>query len=147
MQYLENEIRQITEWVWHSVLERQVEVGSGPEGIREQPERMLGSVFISGSWHGAVSLHCSQSLARQAASKMFNLPEESVDLELTRDALGELTNIVGGNVKSLLPSPSQLSVPMVQPAGEGLAAEGKRILTKVDFESQGEPFTIVLAEG
>ena len=39
-------------------------------------------------------------------------PDVVTDAEVV-DALGELTNMIGGNVKSLLPAPSQLSLPMV----------------------------------
>jgi chemotaxis protein CheX len=48
-----------------------------------------------------------------AAAAMFGLSAvELTDAEVT-DAVGELTNIIGGNIKSLLPGPSRLSMPVV----------------------------------
>ncbi|HVD28484.1 MAG TPA: chemotaxis protein CheX [Mycobacteriales bacterium] len=52
-------------------------------------------------------------LARTAASAMFDRPAEALTDDEVADALGELTNMIGGNLKSLLPGPSRLSMPAV----------------------------------
>ena len=69
------------------------------------------TVQISGSWNGSVILSCSAPLARKAAAAMFELAEDDLDDGEVADALGELVNIIGGNLKCLLPEPSQLSLP------------------------------------
>ena len=48
---------------------------------------------------------------------MFGAEPGDLSDDEVSDALGELTNMVGGNIKSLLPAPSQLSLPSVA-AGE-----------------------------
>lgn len=72
---------------------------------------VTGCVQITGSWDGAVLLTVSTAFARQATETMFASDDVTEDDVI--DAVGELTNMVGGNVKSLLPAPSQLSVPSV----------------------------------
>ncbi|PWW22264.1 chemotaxis phosphatase CheX-like protein [Geodermatophilus normandii] len=69
-------------------------------------------VEIVGPWTGSVVLTCgretalalTRALLREHASEV--LEEEDVD-----DALGELANVVGGNVKAVLPGPSVLGLP------------------------------------
>jgi chemotaxis protein CheX len=44
---------------------------------------------------------------------MFAADPGTLSADEVGDALGELTNMVGGNIKSLLPAPSKLSIPSV----------------------------------
>jgi chemotaxis protein CheX len=78
---------------------------------------LTGCVSVSGSWAGSVFLQCGADQAREAAEAMFGAEPGDLSDEEVSDALGELTNMVGGNIKSLLPAPSQLSLPSVA-AGE-----------------------------
>lgn len=57
-------------------------------------------------------IECSESFARWAASRMFDAEVSS--RQDVGDALGELTNMVGGNLKALLPGPNRLSIPDVR---------------------------------
>ena len=62
------------------------------------------------------------------------------DAEAVRDALGELTNILGGNLKALLPGPCHLGLPTVgsgQDFSAGLPAG--RPLLQVPFRCQDLP--------
>lgn len=74
---------------------------------------VVGAVRVTDAWFGAVVLEMTPGLGRSVAATMFgSTPDVVTDLEVV-DALGELTNMIGGNIKSLLPAPSQLSLPMV----------------------------------
>lgn len=92
-------------------------------------DAVTGSVDITGAWNGAVELTCSRTAARLAAATMYALDEASVTDGEVLDAVGELVNIVGGNIKSLLPGPTDLSLPSVHdtapvaPDGAELEAE------------------------
>jgi hypothetical protein len=68
-------------------------------------------VSISGAWQGVVEVRVAAALGQRIAARMFRCRSEDVDDEKLRDALDEVANIIGGNVKALLPSPSQLSMP------------------------------------
>ena len=106
-------LNEITAKVWSMVLGFRILPVKCDPGRAEAQHFVLGKVSISGSWQGAVTLGCSSNLARRAAAAMFGkLPAEADPGEI-RDALGELTNMVGGNFKTLLKGDCKLSVPNV----------------------------------
>jgi chemotaxis protein CheX len=72
---------------------------------------VTGQVRISGGWSGIVEVACSPRLAEQAAQALFLLAGGEIDEADVRDVIGELANVIGGNVKSVLPGPSALSLP------------------------------------
>ncbi|HKX27438.1 MAG TPA: chemotaxis protein CheX [Blastocatellia bacterium] len=145
MQFLEVEIRQITEWIWFSMLEREIRHGNYFGKMTAEDCMLTGCVRISGDWDGAVTLHCSSAFARRVAALMFDIPEQNATFEHEQDALGELVNMVGGNIKSLLPAPSHLSLPAVKHgvAHTAFLSAGK-VVSKIDFEYMGEPFSVSL---
>ena len=111
MQFLEQEITQVASTVWETVLGLNlVRCESAP---RVDEPMVAGVVSVSGAWEGSVTIETSVDMARQAAATMFGLDPDAASSEDTQDAIGELTNMTGGNVKSLLPEPCQLSLPTV----------------------------------
>lgn len=145
MQIYEEEIYRITETVWHSILDlelaRRKETLPEPSVVRF----LTGYVQITGAWHGAFRLDCSFSLARRLAAIMFHFGARETTMDDIRDALGELTNIAGGNVKGLLPGPCHLSLPVVvDDFRDALHLPGSRILTQMSLECGKEPFRMML---
>ena len=58
------------------------------------------------------------------------------------DALGEIANMVGGNVKSMLPGPSTLSLPSVV-QGQ-LSVPGTRMVREVQLSWRAQPLFVSL---
>jgi chemotaxis protein CheX len=143
MQFLEQEIRQVTETVWDTVLG----ITLTPElGVPAMPPRMVsGCVQFSGAWDGAVTIECSAEFARQAAATMFGMDASQATPSDTRDAIGELANMTGGNVKALLPEPCRLSLPTVM-EGEDCTTHvhGSDLVTTVAFDCGGTPLVVRL---
>ena len=85
-------------------------VGSLPPG-----DIWCGHVKISGAFSGTIVLTCTKQFAHHAARSIFG--ESSPQDEDAKDALAELTNVTGGNVKclmsNLVASTCQLSLPEV----------------------------------
>jgi chemotaxis protein CheX len=143
MQFLEEEIRQVAEAIWASVL-----------GVNLVPRTVVPPVSdgavsawvqLSGGFEGAVNVECSAEFARHAAATMFGLEPAAASLADTRDAIGELTNMTGGNLKALLPESCRLSLPTVVERGRGCdEARGGSALTTVAFDCQGTPLVIRL---
>lgn len=105
---------------------------------------VTGCVHITGAWAGTVLVDCSPDLARLAAARLLALtPDELTDEDLT-DAFGELVNMVGGNVKGILPGPSALSVPTVAAGHGALQFPGAVPVTEVDFVWHGEPLRVTV---
>jgi len=109
--------------------------------IRE--ELMRGSVTIRGTSNAIVTVDCSESLARRLGAAMFDTDEEELSDEEIEDALGEVANIIGGNIKALLPGPSKLGLPEI----DAKVSEDPRgaVVVKQAFECTGEPFRVVFA--
>jgi chemotaxis protein CheX len=79
--------------------------GTAPSGV------VHASVGVHGGWTGQVALELSATAAAELARRMLGLDEVSA-ADVT-DAVGELVNVVGGNVKSIVPVESSLGLPMV----------------------------------
>ncbi len=63
--------------------------------------RLVGAVHYAGEVVGTMSLHVSQEFARLITMSMLGIEENELDSdEEIKDVLGELTNIVSGNLKS-----------------------------------------------
>jgi chemotaxis protein CheX len=102
----------ITRDVWGSFTGKAIHV-AGDEVLPDGGPVTVGRVAVTGDWQGCVLLACPTQLARTAASAMFDLPAEKLTDGEVADALGELTNMIGGNIKSLIPGLSRLSMPAV----------------------------------
>jgi chemotaxis protein CheX len=117
----ENDLAEMVEQVWESYLD--------PEGIspliptydENQPSEVHSSVSITGSWTGHIVYASSTQAARRAAAAFLAMESDEVSEEDLADVLGELANIVGGNVKAMLPPGAFLSLPQVVLAPESTA--------------------------
>lgn len=108
-----DQIAEITRDVWSSFLQMDLEIAPVDPRLPLSGVTSTGTVHISGEWNGSVFVQCSLEHARVAAETMFMAEPGSLGEDEVSDALGELTNMVGGNIKSLLPEPSKLSIPSV----------------------------------
>ena len=107
-----SDIVDIAQEVWSSFLSMELVAVDADTAPIEGP-RITGVVSISGGWQGTVVLECALAHAVRAAEAMFAADPGTLSGDEVSDALGELTNMVGGNIKSLLPAPSALSIPSV----------------------------------
>jgi len=78
---------------------------------------LIAWVDLHGEWSGRAALTTSTPVAHDLARALLGMePDEEVsDLDLV-DAFGEVANVVGGNLKSLLPTQGTLSLPQVATA-------------------------------
>ena len=78
---------------------------------------------------------------------MFSVPEGELGDEDLRDALGELTNMVGGNIKTLLPGSEFISLPtVIEGSDYGVARLDSDIVARAQATSEGLPLQVVLLE-
>lgn len=144
MQFIEKEICEYTESIWSSILSLKAIPDSNGNGNSENDFALAGCVHITGAWEGTVTIDFPMSLAKQVASIMFSLNNGDVDKSLIQDALGELTNMTGGNIKSLLPEPCYLSLPAVAFTDSNMRVPGSELVTNVTFKCSGENFRVSL---
>jgi chemotaxis protein CheX len=135
--FLEQEIFEITETTWQAMLGLDIQPGTLPVTIDLADGYWTGKVEISGAWNGVVVLHGSGQLAHSAASAIFTNGHSEVSVQDRMDAMYELTNVIAGNIKSLLPGPCQLSLPQVmQTTLEGLRVTHAELVSDLVFACQ-----------
>ncbi len=103
------------------------------------------SVAISGGWDGSVAIIIPQALARAAAAAMFGMSDDELGDEEVTDAVGELANIIGGNVKGIIEEPCSLSLPMVALGTDyQVSLPGTELVQSVTLLSEGHPFKVTV---
>ena len=105
-------VQSIADEVWPSL------VGDGeafvPVPVPRPAEVVSAWVDIIGPWTGSVVVTCAPATAAALTeSVLMTRPPTVVDDEDVADALGELANVLGGNVKSVLPGESRLGLPQI----------------------------------
>lgn len=79
----------------------------------EQSDRATCAVFFTGEWAGAVLIECPMGMALEFTARLMRIPKPVQFDDDVFDALGELANMIGGNLKSVLPRGVNLSMPSV----------------------------------
>jgi chemotaxis protein CheX len=74
---------------------------------------VVATVSVTGAWDGYIRLRCAAGTAAEVAAGMLDLDPGDVAADDIDHAMGELINILGGNIKCLLPQPAQLGLPIV----------------------------------
>lgn len=133
----EDHLSDITENVWTGFLDIPLARADGSPAVCE----CAAAVRIEGAWNGSLVVCCSRSLAQRVAATMFQCDTEELREALWSDALGEIANIIGGNVKAVLPAPSRLGLPRFH-ADWRMPPLGQT----VGFDSEGEPLHVLLLE-
>lgn len=105
-----------------------------------------GCVSITGAWRGSVVITCTVDFATHAASHMFQVPFEDTDEDAAREALQEVVNMVGGNIKSLYSalagSTCKLSLPLV--AAGSIRIPDATVVRDVCFSGAGHAFSVTV---
>ena len=143
MLVLENDLTALTGGVWESFLGLRAEpVGPAPPA---GGSFYTSCVHISGGWEGSVHLVMPEELARTAAAAMFGLPVEEVSAAELADAVGELANVIGGNVKGMIDEPCALSLPLVASGRDvSVSQPGAEVLQSVTLATAGHTFTVAV---
>lgn len=142
MEHLESDITKYTEAIWQSVLGLEVTKADHVYQPDHLENALASCVHITGEWSGTVTLHCPSTLARKVAGIMFSVPEDEAEIQDIQDALGELANMTGGNLKALFPEPCFLSLPTVAVTNFNLRVPGSELICLMSFSCGNKPFSI-----
>lgn len=140
------ELGEALEQVWSSFLDGEIIVI--PEGETDVASRaaLVASVSISGGWSGHVMLMVGKDCANKIASSMFEMDVAEMSTAEVADALGEIANMVGGTVKSMVGVAATLSLPQVVLDASALVNPETRRLTSVAAYWSDEPIEVSLWE-
>ena len=134
----EETVQSIAQEAWSALIGDDEFLVPLPGGL---PDDAVSSwVEVVGPWTGAVVLTCGRATAEELSRCLLAEHAPPVlDAEDVADGLGELANVVGGNVKAVLPGPSVLGLREVGSA----PASGPDVL-RVDLLWRGRSLTITL---
>ena len=132
---------------------------SGPQAVR----RLTSGVYLSGDWEGAVLVECDSQLACRLATRYVGMgdpggskspcpcsePMEGSGYEcdmkdVVPDVLGELANMIGGNIKSVLNLGLNLSIPTVTEGDYVGQAAGYEVRQRFSFECADGVFQVIV---
>ena len=118
--------------VWESIL-----------GLEARPvdhafnleQALTSAVGIHGEWEGLVTFTCPVGAGEDITRAMLGLDAgEPVSGEDVSDALGEIANVIGGQVKALCSGENQLGLPVV---GSGMAMPHAKACCRAGVEWAG----------
>lgn len=143
--WLEPEIAQLSGYIWQSTIGLEVfPLDSFPAALADQPT-VDGFINITGDWQGAVALQLPVALAERVASIMFSLGRRQPSAEDVLDALGEITNQTGGNIKALVGGTCHLSLPaVVRGSDYSIRLPGTEVVTRVVLGCEDSAFIVNL---
>lgn len=117
-QFTLNDLEAVVAQIWSAYLD--VDGGGCLAVVPKSSARIpvTASVPMTGAYTGHVAVATTGTSARRVASLMLELESASVHDDDVIDAVGELANIIAGNVKALLPQPTISGIPSVNLEGD-----------------------------
>lgn len=89
--------------VFDTMLSMDIEPVDGDVRANVNGERIVGSVGFAGKAVGSVSIQVNEAFARSITAAMLGMEEDEIEGdEEVHDVIGELSNMVGGDLKSRL---------------------------------------------
>jgi len=142
MEITTDTLHEVVDSVWVSMLGLDM-APSGSEYNPNGDKQLTGCVTITGTWQGAVMIELPEPLARVAAATMFGLTDDELGDEEVLDSLGELANMIGGNIKGLIEGDCKLSLPTVAEGGNfKVSLPGGHVETELVFDAAGRQFQV-----
>jgi chemotaxis protein CheX len=111
------ELEQLLNQIWESLTETPAPLAFSPGKLTVGPDRIVvqAQTRMEGDWAGDVTVSAARTTAESIARRMMAMhPEDALDPCDVDDAMGEIANIIGGNLKSLVEGVQRLSLPMVR---------------------------------
>jgi chemotaxis protein CheX len=108
---LSTELVAIVGEVWDSFMLGEVE--PQPEAPHVPGLVTSANVCLSGTWTGVLMVECDPSVALKLSSALLGLDDGTASESDIADTLGEIANVIGGNLKNVLPTPTVMSLPVV----------------------------------
>jgi chemotaxis protein CheX len=139
------DLAEVVESVWTAMLGYELEPTDEPNAQTADGRHMVGTVQITGRVDAALMVEVPEALARNLASTMFGIDETELGDDEVRDALGEMANMIGGNVKGLLDADSLLSLPTVAEGHDyRVVVPGGGVVNSLNYRCAGTSMRVQL---
>jgi chemotaxis protein CheX len=105
------ELAQIVESVFKTMMGLEVSECNDPWSPSQ--DRLTATIHLAGDWPGVLALECGHRQACAFAARFLSMEKPKMVDDIVRDVLGELANMIGGNLKCVLAGGLRLSMPSV----------------------------------
>jgi chemotaxis protein CheX len=137
------ELAQITESVFATMVG--IEIQRINEPVPPSPNLLTATVQLAGAWKGAVLIQCFSAQACLFAGLFLSVRTPTSVSDDVLDVLGELANMVAGNLKCVLSKGVKVSMPRVIEGADWVSHfSGKGFAERLAFYGAGGPFWVTL---
>lgn len=138
-----SEVAQIVESVFATMMSLEVAADGTP--WFPAGDRLTAAVHLTGDWHGAVVVECGPAQACAFAARFLSIDLPPAVDDVVRDVLGELANMIGGNLKCVLTRGIRLSMPSVVSGSDYyLRVCGAAVHERCAFDCAEGPFWVTV---
>jgi chemotaxis protein CheX len=108
---------------------------------------LTGAVYLTGQWNGAIFIHCHSQQACDFTGRFVGMPPPDAVDDDVRDVMGELANMIAGNLKCTFCPGIRISVPsVVDGLGYSLRVCHGYVVCEAGFDTTGGPVWITLVD-
>jgi len=112
-----------------------------------QSDTLTAAIYFAGTWKGAVLLECNRAQAFEFTHRLMAIDPPTTINDDVRDTMGELANMLAGNLKSVLPHGIGLSMPsVVEGTDYSLRICGSNLIDRMPFSSEVGVIWVTLIE-
>lgn len=90
------------------------------DGLTNHEEAYIASIIFTGQSEGSLTLVMSETLAETVTATSFGYPLDAITYDDVRDCIGELANVIAGNLKTEIFGSSELSKPLVMQGNDSI---------------------------
>jgi chemotaxis protein CheX len=136
-------LAQIVESVFTTMMDLEVSPSDAP--WNPSGDRLTSTVYLTGEWNGAVLFDCNPRQACQFAGRILSMDPPAVVDDDVRDVLGELANMIGGNMKCGMTTGVSLSMPTVMEGRDyDMRICGSQVLERIAFQCADGHFWVTV---
>lgn len=106
-----SELTQIVDYVFKTMV--CLEVSECNQSWLPNGDQLTATIHLAGDWNGVLALECGRKQACAFAARFLSMENPEMVDDVVRDVLGELANMIGGNLKCVLAGGLKLSMPSV----------------------------------
>lgn len=129
--------------IFETMIFMSVEKASDDDDSKIKGDAIMGLITFQNGTKGCLTIYCSQICARAIATNMLGMnPNDEIEDDDVKDAIGEVTNMVMGSMKSRIQDHNttiQISIPTIikgQEIENHLAEKENCVVTKICIEDQ-----------
>lgn len=139
-----DDLKRVVSDVWLSLFELNTMESESHADRLEKSPCYSSYVNITGVFNGGIFVKTTAKNLRSMASGIFDGEPTDIKKREIKDIIGELSNLIGGHVKSLLAEDCNLSLPHVMGAkDQHIIVPEPKVVHSLIVEAKNEPINVV----